>query len=101
MLYTIVLKTGDEKNAGTLAQVFIRIIGENSKMHTGRIGLQLAKKKKFEPGSSETFTIEALDVGEIAQVEVNWLIMVIKGCFNTYFLYRSDMMEFHQEVAGF
>ena len=39
-------------------------------MHTGRIGLQLAKKKKFEPGSSETFTIEALDVGEIGQVEV-------------------------------
>ena len=39
-------------------------------MHTGRIGLQLAKKKKFEPGSSETFTIEALDIGDICQVEV-------------------------------
>lgn len=76
MPYTIVIKTGDDKDAGTAAQVFIRLIGEKPKMHTGRIGLQLAKKKKFEPGSSETFTIEALELEDIRQVEVGFCLFL-------------------------
>ncbi len=50
--------------------MFIRLIGDKQKIHTGRIGLQMAEKKKFEPGYAETFSIEAFDVGDIRQVEV-------------------------------
>ena len=71
--YTITIRTGDKKNCGNAAQVFIRLIGEHKRAHTGRINLQLARKKRFEPGSAETFQIEALDVGEIKQVEVSWI----------------------------
>lgn len=72
MNYSIVLKTGDEKGAGTSEQVFIELFGENKKK-TGRIELELAKKKKFEPGSSETFSIDALDVGDLRKVEVRYI----------------------------
>ncbi len=64
------LKTGDESDAGTNAQVFIKLIGEKPKINTGRIKLQLAKSKKFSPGSTETFIVEGLDVGELKQIEV-------------------------------
>jgi lipoxygenase homology domain-containing protein 1 len=67
--YTVILKTGKETDAGTSAQVFIRIIGKQKK-DTGRIKLLLAKKKKFEPGSTETFSIDGIDVGDIRKIEI-------------------------------
>jgi hypothetical protein len=48
--YIITIRTGDERNCGNSSQVFIRLIGEQKRMHTGRINLQLAKKRRFEPG---------------------------------------------------
>lgn len=69
--YTIVIRTGDERNQGNSGQVFIRLIGDNKRLNTGKINLQLAKKKRFEPGSAETFQIDAMDIGELRQVEVN------------------------------
>jgi hypothetical protein len=49
--YHLVIRTGDEKNQGNSGQVFIRLIGEK-RLNTGRINLQLAKKKRYEPGRS-------------------------------------------------
>jgi hypothetical protein len=63
------LKTGDEPDAGTKAQVFVRLIGEN-KLDTGHIKLQLAKNKHFQPGSTETFIVQSVDVGDLKRIEV-------------------------------
>jgi len=67
--YKISIQTGDERNCGVSAQVFVRLFGENKKK-TERVRLELAKKKKFEPGSTESFEIEALDVGDLRKVEL-------------------------------
>lgn len=85
--YKIIIRTGSEKNCGISSQVFIRLIGEEKKMKTDRIKLELAKKKRFEPGSSETFQINAIDIGDLRQVELghdgvgpdaNWFVKAIE-----------------------
>lgn len=68
--YRIVIRTGDEKNCGISSQAFIRLFGENKRQRTERIMLQLARRNRFEPGSSETFQIDALDVGELKAIEL-------------------------------
>ena len=40
------------------------------KLHTGRQYLELAHKKGFEPKSIETFSLEAVDVKDLKQIEV-------------------------------
>ena len=69
--YKIKIRTGEERNCGISSQVYIRLFGENKKQRTEKLMLQLAKKKRFEPGSVETFEIHALDIGNLTQVEVN------------------------------
>jgi hypothetical protein len=85
--YKIVIRTGDEKNCGISSQAFIRLFGDTKKQRTDRIQLRLAKNKRFEPGSSETFQIEAPDVGELRQIELghdgvgpseNWFVKHIE-----------------------
>ncbi|RNA20947.1 lipoxygenase homology domain-containing 1 isoform X1, partial [Brachionus plicatilis] len=68
--YRVTIRTGDEKKCGISSQAFIRLFGESKKQRTERIKLQLAKKSRFEPGSSENFQIEALDIGELRQIEI-------------------------------
>ena len=68
--YKIVIRTGDEKHCGISSQAFIRLYGDHKRLKTDRIMLQLAKKKRFEPGSSETFQVEGLDIGELKQIEL-------------------------------
>jgi hypothetical protein len=68
--YKISIRTGDERNCGLNAQAFIRLFGESRRDRTDRIMLQLARKKRFEPGSSETFQIETLDIGDLKQIEL-------------------------------
>ena len=68
--YKITIRTGNEKNCGTDSQVFVRLFGLKKRQVTDRIFLQLAKSKKFLPGSSEMFQIEAPDIGELAQIEI-------------------------------
>ena len=67
--YTVKVATGDEKDMGTESSVWIRIIGSKHKQ-TGKLPLDLAQRKKFEPGSIETFSVEAVDVKDIKKVEV-------------------------------
>ncbi len=49
--------------------------------------MQLARKKRFEPGSAEVFQIEAIDIGDLRQVELghdgvgrdsNWFVKSIE-----------------------
>ena len=62
--------TGDEKDMGTESSVWIRIIGTKQKQ-TGKLPLDLAQRKKFEPSSIETFSVEAIDVKDVKKIEVN------------------------------
>ncbi len=69
MPYTVKIRTGDEKDMGTDSNAFIRIMGPKKK-HSGKLYLELAQKKGFDPGSVETFSLESVDVGDIKQIEV-------------------------------
>lgn len=68
--YKITIRTGDEKHCGMSSQAFVRLFGNRKEQRTERVPLKLAKKKRFEPGSSEIFMIEALDIGSLKQIEV-------------------------------
>ena len=62
--------TGDERDMGTESNVFIEMFGPKKK-HTGKQFLEFASnKKKFEPSSIETFSVEAVDVDEVKEIEV-------------------------------
>lgn len=85
--YTITIRTGDERSCGNSAQVFVRLIGARRKQDTGRLKLRLARQRRFEPGSAEVFQVEALDIGDLKQVELghdgigrdcNWLVKSIE-----------------------
>jgi len=68
--YTVRVTTGPEKSMGTDSNVYVKIIGPR-KRHTGKQFLELMQKKAFLPGSIDTFSLEAVDVGEVKQIEVD------------------------------
>ncbi|XP_010779871.1 lipoxygenase homology domain-containing protein 1-like [Notothenia coriiceps] len=63
--YTLKIKTGEKKYAGTDANVFAILFGEND--DTGIINLKACKnyKNKFEQGMINEFTVEAVDLGDL------------------------------------
>jgi hypothetical protein len=65
------VRTGDEKDGGTEAKVYIVLIGTQAS--TDKIDLELVQKTEFEPGTAETFSVEGVDVGEIRKIEVGKL----------------------------
>ncbi|XP_030048769.1 lipoxygenase homology domain-containing protein 1 [Microcaecilia unicolor] len=68
--YTVRVKTGDKKNSGTDANVFLILYGE--KDDTGFINLKASKtnKNKFERGKTDVFTVEAVDIGELKKIKI-------------------------------
>ncbi|XP_072243054.1 lipoxygenase homology domain-containing protein 1 [Leuresthes tenuis] len=68
--YTLKLKTGDKKYAGTDANVFALLFGEND--DTGIINLKACKnyKNKFERGMINEFTVEAVDLGDLEKLRI-------------------------------
>ncbi|XP_054628770.1 lipoxygenase homology domain-containing protein 1 isoform X1 [Dunckerocampus dactyliophorus] len=68
--YTIKIKTGEKKYAGTDANVFAVLFGEND--DTGIINLKACKsyKNKFEQGMTNEFTVEAVDLGELEKLRI-------------------------------
>ncbi|KAK7479806.1 hypothetical protein BaRGS_00028986, partial [Batillaria attramentaria] len=67
--YTVKVTTGDGEDNGTSSNVWVKLHGLKKK-HTGRLFLELAQKDKFEPGSVEVFSLEAVDMEEIKKVEI-------------------------------
>ncbi|XP_052229243.1 lipoxygenase homology domain-containing protein 1-like isoform X2 [Dreissena polymorpha] len=67
--YTIRVTTGTGEDNGTSSNVWIKIVGPKKK-DTGQLFLELAQKDHFAPGSTEIFSIEAVDVGEVKKLEV-------------------------------
>nr|XP_057926865.1 lipoxygenase homology domain-containing protein 1 isoform X2 [Doryrhamphus excisus] len=68
--YTIKIKTGEKKYAGTDANVFAVLFGEND--DTGIVNLKACKnyKNKFEQGMINEFTVEAVDLGELEKLRI-------------------------------
>ncbi|KAL1253398.1 hypothetical protein QQF64_018091 [Cirrhinus molitorella] len=68
--FTMRVKTGEKKNAGTDANVFTILYG--TKDDTGIINLKASKnyKNKFELGLIDEFTIEAVDIGKLKRIRI-------------------------------
>jgi len=64
-LYHLAIKTGDETNAGTDANVWVQVYGD--KGDTGHVQLKKAgvMENLFERGQTDYFTLEAGDVGKV------------------------------------
>ncbi|WAR01120.1 LOXH1-like protein, partial [Mya arenaria] len=67
--YTVRVTTGEGEDNGTSSNVWIKVMGPRKK-HTGQLFLELAQKNKFAAGSTEIFSIEAVDVDEVRKIEV-------------------------------
>ncbi|KAM9102483.1 lipoxygenase homology domain-containing protein 1 [Sarcophilus harrisii] len=70
-MYSVTVKTGDKKRAGTDANVFITLFGTDD--DTGTILLKSSKssnKDKFERGSIEIFTVDAFYLGELQKIRI-------------------------------
>ncbi|XP_068933675.1 lipoxygenase homology domain-containing protein 1 isoform X3 [Petaurus breviceps papuanus] len=70
-MYSVTVKTGDKKKAGTDANVFITLFGTDD--DTGTILLKSSKssnKDKFERGSIEIFTVDAFYLGELQKIRI-------------------------------
>ncbi|GAB1599835.1 lipoxygenase homology domain-containing protein 1 isoform X2 [Argonauta hians] len=61
--YVVLVFTADVKHAGTDANVFINIFGENGE--TGRQPLKQRFRDLFERNQKDTFTIECIDLGRL------------------------------------
>uniref|UniRef100_A0AAR2KCT6 PLAT domain-containing protein n=1 Tax=Pygocentrus nattereri TaxID=42514 RepID=A0AAR2KCT6_PYGNA len=68
--YTLRIKTGEKKYAGTDANVYAVLYGTND--DTGIINLKASKnyKNKFELGLIDEFTIEAVDLGTLKRIRI-------------------------------
>ena len=74
--YHVYLTTSDERGAGTDANVYIILYGEND--DTGQNFLKSSKtnKDKFERGKTDEFVIEAVQIGDIQKIR--WVRIWIK-----------------------
>ena len=67
--YTVKVKTGEAKDAGTSANVFICFMGRRDRK-TRKIPLELMQRQRFEPGKVETFSLQEPDIGTLEAVEI-------------------------------
>ena len=67
--YTVKVKTGEASDAGTSANVFIRLIGRKGRQ-TAMVPLKLMQRRAFEPGRVETFSLQEPDIGDLEVVEI-------------------------------
>jgi hypothetical protein len=65
--YKVEVKTGDIRGAGTDANVFLQLFGEHG--DTGEQKLE-SSGNNFERGHTDTFGLEAVDLGEITKARI-------------------------------
>lgn len=68
--YDVTIVTGDIKEAGTDGHAFIILYGDNQ--DTGKVDLKNSKehRDKFQRGQTDSFTINAVDVGEVKKIRI-------------------------------
>ncbi|XP_034956813.2 lipoxygenase homology domain-containing protein 1 [Zootoca vivipara] len=65
--YEVCVVTGDVRNAGTNANVFMQIYGELGKTE---VLILRNRSNNYERGASETFKVEAADVGKVYKIRI-------------------------------
>ncbi|KAL5006870.1 hypothetical protein ScPMuIL_015676 [Solemya velum] len=68
--YTVNVKTGDVKGAGTDANVFLNIFGENGDCGERKLHKSETYRDKFEKGQVDVFQLEAVDLGKVFKIKV-------------------------------
>uniref|UniRef100_A0A8C5KBI3 Lipoxygenase homology domains 1 n=1 Tax=Jaculus jaculus TaxID=51337 RepID=A0A8C5KBI3_JACJA len=68
--FSVTVKTGDKKNAGTDANVFITLFGTQDDNGMTLLKSSKTNSDKFERGSIEIFTVETLDLGDLWKVRI-------------------------------
>ncbi|CAK8676643.1 unnamed protein product [Clavelina lepadiformis] len=68
--YEVTVKTGDVRGAGTDANVYIVMHGEND--DSGIVNLKSSKthRDKFERNHSDVFTVESADLGDLKKIKI-------------------------------
>ncbi|XP_051019201.1 lipoxygenase homology domain-containing protein 1 isoform X3 [Acomys russatus] len=68
--FSVTIKTGDKKNAGTDANVFITLFGTQDDNGMTLLKSSKTNSDKFERDSIEIFTVETLDLGDLWKVRI-------------------------------
>ncbi|XP_050007661.1 lipoxygenase homology domain-containing protein 1 isoform X2 [Alexandromys fortis] len=68
--FSVTVKTGDKKNAGTDANVFITLFGTQDDNGITLLKSSKTNSDKFERDSIEIFTVETLDLGDLWKVRI-------------------------------
>ncbi|XP_062056258.1 lipoxygenase homology domain-containing protein 1 isoform X3 [Lepus europaeus] len=68
--FSVTVKTGDKKNAGTDANVFITLFGTQDDTGVTLLKSSKTNSNKFERDSIEIFTVETLDLGDLWKVRI-------------------------------
>ncbi|XP_055478766.1 lipoxygenase homology domain-containing protein 1 isoform X3 [Psammomys obesus] len=68
--FSVTVKTGDKKNAGTDANVFITLFGTQDDNGMTLLKSSKTNSDKFERDSIEIFTVETLELGELWKVRI-------------------------------
>ena len=86
--YNIKVKTGDIGNAGTDANVHLKIFGEKGDSGALRLEHSDTTSNKFERGRTDSFKIESEDIGKIDKIKIGhngkglgsgWLVITYKN----------------------
>ncbi|XP_023606577.1 lipoxygenase homology domain-containing protein 1 isoform X2 [Myotis lucifugus] len=68
--FQVTIKTGDKKNAGTDANVFITLFGTQDDTGMALLKSSKTNSNPFERDSIDVFTVEALDLGDLWRVRI-------------------------------
>ncbi|KAF5404278.1 hypothetical protein PHET_02377 [Paragonimus heterotremus] len=86
--YKIMLHTGDKLCAGTDANVFVRIFGDQPGLDSGRIQLRKEGINLFERHHVDTFYVECVDLGKLRRL---WVEHDHTGVSSDWFLAKVQV----------
>ena len=73
------MKTGEETNAGTDANVYLQMFGENGKTQNFSLREE-GDKRRFESGRVDKFLIRTQDVGKVMFIVVSYTVCYLIAC---------------------
>ena len=63
--YHLAIRTGDISNAGTDANVYFQLVGEEGETEKVQLRQGGKAEKRFERGRTDKFIVETVDVGKV------------------------------------
>ena len=90
--YNVTITTGDEPNAGTDANVFLQLYGEQGQTELFKLR-EAGDNKRFSRGRTDKFSIQSKDVGKVSISEslYNKILFVtfLRRCESKFQILRS------------